>query len=1016
MPQPLPSPGGKDEPGFPIGSAQLKQLGVHGALALGARCLLRSTPYASTRLGVKNREAVILLAHVLNVIAGCTVNVAIEDTPPVRKNKRQISNLARTIAAGASSSKLAEVPEMAQALKSGQLLLDACTASIAGQPQVFQQVEQAIGLALGVLKSGPPKTGALGLAAAVRDIELLQPPPPKSWKSGQQPIVETLCSHLWAESAKEPKQWLFLLKGLELDWDKYSFRVTHAKGRDPKWEPTLLRLDQEANKDAWLRRAVNKAVREMAEGTALQDVEALYQTFIPRREAPVPASPAIGGWVAESSPAPDVNAPAEPPVAAADPWALDEPPPYFPSVEQATQEERRSPAPEASEQAMPAAPEADWEQAASEEAAQAEVEHEAEKVRCEEAQRAGEASQASEQAASEAETGRNLEDVSATRPTNHYFNSGFAQMSAHPYAVLAKETPLQPGGKFLFWLTIGELDPDSIAHAPTEVPTKGLRPGAKLQVVLFAFPGELELYETESAGEMALQADGTIAVARQAFTFPNPKEPGAMKGRLCFPVRCPDQEGKFRLRCSIYYQQILLQSHLVTAVVSHDRTTRPDCLVSQADYTIHRSLSLKGLKEMTPHKLSLMLNGGTDPAISHQLRFVGEKEFTSSADLGAMSLETVTLTARQAMRKVCWGSDQEYDEQQPAMVYKYQNGNGSFETDLITLARAGYRLYTDLVGPLAGGESRREELETIMRKPGLVQIACRRSPKELLPAALIYDHPLDTEVPTRVCPEFLNAVAKKLPLTSCRCFHGDCPSHGTLDVACPSGFWGFRHELGFPVTLEEQDDAATNLGCDGAPDLSVAVCLDPAFLMRVEHEQHLQTIYPKLGWAYSNTRPGTLTMLHDSKAHVVYFYCHGGMVGNFPYILVGSLTEPGITASNLTAYQIKWPAPGPLIFINGCKTTALQPSRAFDFVTAFISKGAAGVIGTEITIFEPLACAFAEAFFKAFFVADRSLGAAIRLARLSLLESRNPLGLVYVPFALAGLQLRNPQTKPIVGP
>lgn len=69
---------------------------------------------------------------------------------------------------------------------------------------------------------------------------------------------------------------------------------------------------------------------------------------------------------------------------------------------------------------------------------------------------------------------------------------------------------------------------------------------------------------------------------------------------------------------------------------------------------------------------------------------------------------------------------------------------------------------------------------------------------------------------------------------------------------------------------------------------------------------------------------------------------------------------------------------------------------------------ASGVVGTDITVFEPLASAFAERCL-ARFLAGEPLGRAVRLARLGLLQEGNPLALTYVPFALAGLHLAKPQ-------
>jgi hypothetical protein len=155
-----------------------------------------------------------------------------------------------------------------------------------------------------------------------------------------------------------------------------------------------------------------------------------------------------------------------------------------------------------------------------------------------------------------------------------------------------------------------------------------------------------------------------------------------------------------------------------------------------------------------------------------------------------------------------------------------------------------------------------------------------------------------------------------------------------------------------------------------------------------------------------DTRDDTVAALMASRAPVVYFYCHGGFHAiEGPFIQVGPIDGPRIAYTSVRT--VRWDIPRPIVFINGCHTTAVSPERAFSLVQAFISESSAsGVIGTEITIFESLATLFAEAFFEEFVVKKRSAGEAIRRARLSLLHRwRNPLGLVYIPFVLPDLHL-----------
>jgi CHAT domain len=149
--------------------------------------------------------------------------------------------------------------------------------------------------------------------------------------------------------------------------------------------------------------------------------------------------------------------------------------------------------------------------------------------------------------------------------------------------------------------------------------------------------------------------------------------------------------------------------------------------------------------------------------------------------------------------------------------------------------------------------------------------------------------------------------------------------------------------------------------------------------------------------------------LATDKPHLVYFYCHGGVTERegkqMPYLSVGAPTEDLIIRSTLRASSVRWDDPRPLVFINGCHTTALDATAALDFVTGFVQQAqACGVIGTEITVFEQLACDFATKFWT-LFLQGQEIGRAIQRTRLDLLQAGNPLGLVYTPFVLAGTKL-----------
>ncbi len=434
------------------------------------------------------------------------------------------------------------------------------------------------------------------------------------------------------------------------------------------------------------------------------------------------------------------------------------------------------------------------------------------------------------------------------------------------------------------------------------------------------------------------------------------------------------------------------------------------------DYTLSNTLRTDRLTRLAPHRLSLMLNDNGDG--THGFRFFGgdeKDEFKGDASFQGQELQNLIEQARGAMRQAAWGDTEPW--QNRPYLYDGPRDLDRLKGDLVNFAKRGFRFYHAIINRLAGGGSQDRrtirqrvlQLERLMLKPGLLQIASRESARHIVPVAMFYDYGLDTTLPSErysLCPEFLTALDRADRVTEIDCFKGACPSRGEEAVICPSGFWGYRHSIGMPVSIGGTlSDAAVEIRYEGSPELTVAVSTDPNFKRRIDHEQALRTLEQGLAWRYADTRDKALDLMQTVSSHLVYFYCHGGVADDVPYIQVGPLSERGITSDLLRAKDVFWDRIQPLVFINGCHTTALEPEIAFDLVTGFVeTANAAGVIGTEITIFEPLACAFAEECLR-HFLNGVPIGEAIRRARLKLLEEGNPLGLTYIPFAVASLSM-----------
>lgn len=596
------------------------------------------------------------------------------------------------------------------------------------------------------------------------------------------------------------------------------------------------------------------------------------------------------------------------------------------------------------------------------------------------------------------------------RRAERYVNLGFA-LPHRPAEPRPDTSTLGAYYDYLFWLDVGKRDEASIVGTPTEVlPGEDPPAGAKLDVVLFGFPGGLELVGATSA-EMVVRADGTVDVLRQPGDGPGREYYDLRKRRLFFRVRAPASPGTARMRCNIYYEQNLIQSYLVLAEVTRvPRTGGIKALHADPDFTLAPTLDAAHLRGLARHRLSVMLNRNEDG--THAFMFVGRapsggEEFRQLATLTGTELKNLIDIGRGALRRTAWGTTEPYIEGTDVYRYDGPPSSARLTQDLFSLARAGYRVYVRISKELAGGRQRARELMDLMRTSGFVQIALKERAEHILPAALLYDYPLDTNADLSLCPEFEAALGAGIPLENTECFANGC-RHADPRVMCPSGFWGYRHALGLPVSTRYAPAVPTVLDAGDGLDFVAAVCTDPQFVRRTTHLDAIRRECSPKHWQIADTRDAALSTLKQAKPHLVYFYCHGGVTASrVPFLIVGPLKpNDGISPDNFNAYQITWPAPRPIIFLNGCNTTALEPVSAISFVTTFVEDCfAAGVVGTEITVFEPLACRFAEECLLRFFRDRLPFGEAVRRARIALLAESNPLGLVYIPYVQTGLAL-----------
>ncbi|HEX5799101.1 MAG TPA: CARDB domain-containing protein, partial [Gaiellaceae bacterium] len=536
-------------------------------------------------------------------------------------------------------------------------------------------------------------------------------------------------------------------------------------------------------------------------------------------------------------------------------------------------------------------------------------------------------------------------EILEPQPSARVVNTGFAPADA-PAAPLDPALPLAPGASYLFWLDIGTPAPRSAERAAVDLPWHLLPPSPELTVAIFSLSGEDDGFALDGeadVGSLVVGAGGAVVVGRQ----PGPSGVPIASTRLLFPVRTPAGDADAQLRCSIYCRGTLVQSRLVTARVRREpaREETPG-FESVLDFTLAPALDPQLLSELPEPTLSVMLNRS---AATHDFTLYGAGGFKSQASFDVLEVQDLIRSARAGLRRAAWGDEDDWRE---GVEYLYAEADDPdrLRRDLVELAKRGFRFYASIADRLAA-DGDAFELSDRLARSGSIQIASVESPRQLLPAALLYDY-LGFDSTQRLedytlCPRFLRALERGDDLESVSCFTGGCESRGQATVVCPSGFWGYRHRLGMPVSVADAPDSPVAILYDEqGPSIVLAASTD--FELLAAHAEAVTRLCPRLLTA--TTRADTLRLMREAGVHLLYFYCHGGVQDRVPFIKVGGPDERGITGDLLFSERIRWTAPRPLVFINGCRTTALEPETAIELVSSLVRRAqASGVIGTEIT-------------------------------------------------------------------
>ena len=599
-----------------------------------------------------------------------------------------------------------------------------------------------------------------------------------------------------------------------------------------------------------------------------------------------------------------------------------------------------------------------------------------------------------------------------------YVNIGFAAPDDARRVVEPKR--LEPGEHLWLWVEIGPRVEGAVPGEVHPIDPEVVKNLDEVEVVLFPDEG-LALAPNPSLGRLAVTTPGPFRVKQAAAV---PQQVGSLAThRLFFTLTAPAQRGDYRLRCAVYAKGLLLHVEQLTVVIGRSRNS----ISARTTFRLVRDIGAVNHDEISEHRLSIYANAQPDG--SHDFSFRGadgQVQFTRQLRLDDSDVGTSLRLAREALHRASWGSEDQYAGQNSRYDEYPKAGFASdlAASDLIDLARQGYYLWTNFAkAPLVDENAaslkppvnQLHVLRALMRAPGgAVQLAPIRDPDRIVPIQLLYDRKLDAgEKTLALCSNgaaWIGSGDTELP-----CLEG-CSEPDDDKRVCPAGFWGMRHLVG--VTPSPDDVCRRGL----PPKVSLERELQGVAGFTTDekvrdaagrdHETKIQALLRVDRTAYS--RDQVKAQLETVPAQVAYFLCHVSHYDTVPQLVVGPIDGPGIDYTTLVdLWTPDLCAGSPLVVLNACNSAAPSPERLLSLVRGFLECGAAGAIGTEITVFVSLAVPFAEHFLQSY-VRGVELGEAIRRARVAMLGKGNPLGLAYIAFGLPELALVPGQRVPEV--
>jgi hypothetical protein len=555
---------------------------------------------------------------------------------------------------------------------------------------------------------------------------------------------------------------------------------------------------------------------------------------------------------------------------------------------------------------------------------------------------------------------------------------------------LPTDTSLALGQVVVLRLSIGPLSTESQVKNPQALPPV-VQGKAELDVMV----SSTDFAVAPASGAKAARRHGRVAHGR--FVLPADGSAGTTpdgKRYLLIYLRAPKKKGTARCRIGYYFRDALVQSQQLAAAVG---VSGGFSII--IDFTLSETLADLAIIPERP-RLSVLTNDN-DQGL-HQIVIRRSDGVATKGDTFVLAENNVGDIVRKLRKKLT-----------DLAPTQRRRSRSELIGDLKSLAPLGRSLYVQV------GTALRDALRPYKDKnaPFIIQVVRPNRSKFVLPWGLCYDIPLDSQKQWTVCPA-VDAWDGSRPLVTGA--PRTCPhDHPRANVLCPFGFIGFRFTIEQPPSA---DTPALEIVSTPSFDFAVAETQyqlsDPKALEA--HITALRTLgaaaTPPAKIAEGKTRDAVQKLL-GADLSLVYFFCHGNRprIGDpNTYLAVGN--DEAIKAEDFVSWVEMWtdelhrPIWGdvrPLIFINACHSLAIEPETLVSYLDAFVTWGhAAGVIGTEVKVAQPLAMDVAEQFFRRLLSRTHTVDTALHEIRLDYLASGNLFGLVYTSYCWADLRLK----------